>query len=433
MPKAARLLNVNFVLLWQGQIVSLAGTSLSRIALTLWIAEATGSPTLMGTIMMVASLPGLVMVPLGGVFADRCSRKNVLVCCDLVNGGLAVLLGAAIYAAAESLKLAIAAVLLASLGMSVADSLFVPAVNAFIPDLVPSEKLLAANAFSNTSIQVAGLAGKVAGGALYRLLGAPLILLADGITFLASAISESFIREPRSPKEKSVPPTPKNFLAEAKEGLAYIWARPGLWAAVLVSAGLHFFLEPLFVLLPFYVRDPRYLGASADWYGYILAGFGIGTLTGFWLASLLAKGAQGRRTVPLVIGSQAAAGVGIALMGYLLHPVAILALMTGIGFLFGMAGNFLSTVLQTGVPNEVRGRVLAVATTLAMSLAPLAMGLGGVMADRLGRIDLILAGCGLALAGGAPATATMGSYRRFLAGEERDEAEESQPAAAVPG
>jgi MFS transporter, DHA3 family, macrolide efflux protein len=432
MPKAARLFNADFLLLWQGQIVSLAGTSLSRIALMLWIADATGSASLMGGIMMVASLPGLLMGPLGGAFADRYSRKKIIVCCDLIHGGLAVLLGAALYYAAGKIELAIAAVLLASLGMSVTDSFFVPAVNALIPDLVPREKLLAANAFINTSVRLAGLAGKVAGGALYRFFGAPLILLVDGLTFIVSAVSESFIREPRQEK-KDPEPAKKNLLAEVKVGLAYIWTRKGLRSAVLVSAGLHFFLEPLFVLLPFYVREPQYLGAPADWYGYILASFSIGILAGFWLASLMVKEAQCRRTVPLVVASQAGAGVGICLMGFFLHPFAALALMTATGLLFGISGNCVFTAIQAGVPDEVRGRVLAVATTLAMSLAPLAMGLGGIMADLLGRIDLILVGCGLLLALGALGTASMGAYRRFLAGEEKHETEKGQIDCRIPG
>jgi MFS transporter, DHA3 family, macrolide efflux protein len=418
MQKSSLLLNSNFILLWQGQFVSLAGTSLGSIALALWIAETTRSATLMGTIMMITALPGLFLMPVGGAFADRHERKKIIVSCDLINGMLALCLAGAFYLGTTNPGLAVTALVVVSLGMTVTDSFFIPAVNAITPDLVKRDQLLAANALIDSTTRLAGLAGKLAGGALYRLLGAPMLLLADGLTFLVSAVSESFIRvEPREAKENAAAEGQKarnGLLADVRNGLIYIWQWQGLRLMVLASAGIHFFMAPLFVLLPFYVTDSRYLGAPADWYGYIMAGLGAGAIAGAWLASPLTAVLRQRRAV-LVFGSLMGAGLGIFLTGVAHHPWAALMLITASGMLFGLSGNLIHAAIQTGVPGELRGRVLSVATTMAMSLSPLALGLAGVLADVTGRIDLILAASGLLLALIALLAATSGECRKFLA------------------
>ena len=91
-PARVRLFNRDFVLLWQGQLVSRMGSQAMTIAMMFWTMEATGSATLMGAMMMVGTLPAVVLGPLAGTLADRVSRKWILVFCDAGSG--LVLLGA---------------------------------------------------------------------------------------------------------------------------------------------------------------------------------------------------------------------------------------------------------------------------------------------------------------------------------------------------
>jgi len=83
---AASLWNRDFFLLWQGQTVSQLGNQAFHIAMMSWLLKATGSASLMGLIMFTAMLPGVVLGPVGGTFADRHSRIRIALICDLLSG-----------------------------------------------------------------------------------------------------------------------------------------------------------------------------------------------------------------------------------------------------------------------------------------------------------------------------------------------------------
>src|SRR6185503_2536248 len=79
-------MNRDFLLLWQGQAVSQIGSQISAIALLFWLKHATESPVLMGAMAMMSGLTAVVMGPIGGAFADRYSRRSIIIICDLVSG-----------------------------------------------------------------------------------------------------------------------------------------------------------------------------------------------------------------------------------------------------------------------------------------------------------------------------------------------------------
>ena len=82
----SRLMNRNFILLWQGQAISQMGSQLSMIAMLFWIKHATESPALMGGMTMTSGLVGVLLSPVGGAFADRYSRRFIIIICDLISG-----------------------------------------------------------------------------------------------------------------------------------------------------------------------------------------------------------------------------------------------------------------------------------------------------------------------------------------------------------
>ena len=90
MPQPTRLMNKNFLLLWQGQSINRLGLQAFAVAMLFWIKHATNSATLMGLLLMLSTLPGVLFSPLGGALADRVSRRRILVVTDILSG-LAVL------------------------------------------------------------------------------------------------------------------------------------------------------------------------------------------------------------------------------------------------------------------------------------------------------------------------------------------------------
>jgi DHA3 family macrolide efflux protein-like MFS transporter len=414
-PATARLWNRNFFLLWQGQTVSQLGNQAFAVAMMFWILEKTGSASLMGLIVCMAMLPGLLLTPFGGTFADRHSRIRILVVCDLIAGLGILLLTGLLYTSPPANVVLKALFAIAILG-GVVRSYFTPAVQAAVPDLVPRERLAAANSFGQFSGQIAILLGQAAGGLLYQLLGAPLLFLFDALSFLFAAGSSAFISLPATaPAERSAGEAGKvlsRFVGETASGIRYVFGRGGLRDFILIMALLNFLFSPVLVLLPFYVQNQ--LGAKAAWYGYLLAAMSAGSMTGFLLAGTLRL--QGRaRSWALVAGLVVGPGIFGALGSVRLPWLALGVTFLG-GLAMGLVNVYLITTLQSSVPGELRGRVLGLLTTLSSGLTPIGMALAGWLGDVTHKkVPLLFGVAGALSAVSTLLLATRKECRAFLA------------------
>ena len=389
-----RLLNRNFVLLFQGQLISQIGSSIYMIALIFWLKHATESATLVGLLSMTATLPGVLLGPFGGTVADIFSRKTLIILGDVVNGVLILSIAAVMFLSPQSTDLIITLLFIEAVIGGIVMAVFRPAVSASIPDLVPKDKIEAANGMFQASTQIALLIGQSIGGLLFRILGAPLVMMIDGITYLFSAISESFISIPQKLRERSsgFGPAMNQFKTDTIEGLRYVRGMKGLMDLFLVVAVATFFTAPFGVLLPFFVEDT--LGATADWFGYMIAGLALGSIIGSILAGTIKLNPDHKgKFVVASVGFQA---LCIGGFGYSSSP-AIAAMILGlIGLVGGITNVMIISVIQLSTDGEIRGRVFGLLGTISAGLAPISMGLAGVVADALDRnIPLIYAFCGL--------------------------------------
>lgn len=392
--RPTRLWNKNYLLLWQGQFVSKLGDQAFILALNLWVVQATNSATLVGLLLMVSSALGLILGPFGGAVADRYSRRTIIVLTDVVRGLALVALAGLFFLAPTNIPLLVSGLFVIAICLAVCSAFFGPAISAAIPDLVPKERLGNANGLGQFSSEFSLIVGQAAGGTLFRLLGAPLMFLLDGLSFLFAGASTSFITIPQaiSAQRQRWQDRVAQFRADLLEGLRYVWGNTGLRALVLVSAVGNFFSAPVLLLLPFYVKD--YLGASDDWYGYLLSAFGIGSLLGFLLVSLLPL--SGARRAWALLAMMAVDALWSGAMVLVNAPLAVL----GLAVLSGATGSFvivhLTTLLQLATPTELRGRVMSLLSTISGSITPIAFGLAGVVADLTGRnIVAIYLACSL--------------------------------------
>jgi DHA3 family macrolide efflux protein-like MFS transporter len=210
------------------------------------------------------------------------------------------------------------------------------------------------------------------------------------------------------------------------DGLNYIWQKSGLRELVLASLFLSFFTVPIIVLLPFFVEDS--LKVSVDWYGFLIAGYGAGSLCGFILAGVLKLQGTSRSRVMVVLIILESVGYGA--LGLVSSPVVALAL----AFLGGATGGFftilLTTIVQATTPTEIRGRVFGLLATLSGAIAPIAMGLTGPLADLTGHnIRLIYLACGAIMLVLSVFVCSSRALRRYLAYEpspEKSQAVDSQ-------
>ncbi|HUF08004.1 MAG TPA: MFS transporter [Rhodothermales bacterium] len=390
-----RLWNRNFTLLWQGQFISLLGSQAFFVAVSFWVAEATESPALLGSLLMASILPGLLLTPLGGVIADRHSRVNLVIASDLIRA--VVIIGAAgVHFSQAPIDAKVLAIGIAMVISGIVGAFFQPAVNAMIPDLVPTGRLAAANSATQVSAQVASIAGQALGGILYKVLGASTLILIDGLTFLLSAGSETFIRADRT--RVGSRDAGASVLPQIREGMAWVGHQPGMFHFLIAAALLNFFMAPMIVLLPFYVSG--HLGASVQWYGFLVASLSAGSVFGSVVAGVVpVSGRRRARTLtilfvvtPLLLSSLAATGSRFVALG----------LMCAAGGCSAFINVNVFAQFQRMTPTELRGRVISLVLVVAGGAAPLGMAAGGVITEASGgRVDLtfLISGTSAALIG----------------------------------
>jgi MFS family permease len=424
-----KLMNRNFLLLWQGQAVSQIGTQLSTIALLFWLKHATESPALIGVMAMVSGLAAVALGPIAGAFADRYSRRLIIILCDVVSGIAVLSLGAFMLFPGATNALAFVGVFFVSIFVSSVHSFFTPAISASTPDLVPKDKVTGANSMLQASTRLSTLVGMGIGGALFRALGAPLVLIIDGITYLFSAFSASFIAIPQKIAETSGPITSRGskLKQEILEGLRYVRADAGLTQLLLIATILNFLMAPMLGLFPFYVED--HLKLHSGWYGYLLAFYGVGNLLGFVIAGTVKVSSSARAAV--IIGFMVAASALYALLGVVATPALATAAVIGIGASSGFMNVNIWTILQVTTPTEIRGRVFGLLQTVAAALLPVGMGLAGAAASLLGKnIPLIFIFCAGCMGVVTLVASFLVEFRRYLSFETEKAAEKTAEVAA---
>ncbi len=411
-----RLMNWNFLMLWQGQFVSLLGGHVNSVALVFVIKHATESGTMIGLIMMISGLARVLLSGIGGAVADHYPRRTILVLSDLLRGFVVLILALLLFTRPEATPLIMGTILLCAIIIAASGAFYGPSLSAALPDLVPTGQVGQANSLRQLTVQLSLFVGQSLGGVLYRVVGAPLLVLINGVSFLFSAGSVALITIPHAPpaKQKGWRAQMALFWAEIAEGWRYVRRHPGLSRLFLASALLNLFSMSIIVLLPFFVED--YLGVAPDWYGYLLAIYGAGLLLGSLGAGFIKLSGRKRAEIMIlfmIFNSLFAASLG-----------AVTNLFSALGFAFciGAMAGFNSTntvsILQVSTPSAMRGRVFGLSNTLAGSTVPLGMGLGGLVFDLTGQnIPLVFIGSGVMMALVAIGVASSREFRTFLAHE----------------
>lgn len=406
--RSERLMNRDFFLLWQGQLVSQLGTQAFMIAMMYWLMEATGSASLMGTVMMFSILPGIVLGPFAGTIADRYSRRTILVVCDLLSGCAMLVVAYLFFSHLDSIDLLIAGLFSVGLFNGLTQAFFRPAMMAAIPDLVPESKVASANGLTQFSFQFSGILGQGMGGIAYAALGAPLLFLADGLSFIFSSASEAFIRLPSQHPGEGRDRHPAGIVREMADGFRFVWGWQGMRSFLIMAGFINFFAQPFIILLPFYVS--QVLGRGAQWYGFLFAGLSAGTVLGYIAAPRVQRAKQ--RQGQILLFSLLAIAVLFGSLSLVTIPMLALAIMLAAGTLMGIFNIILMTAFQLASPGEIRGRVMGLVTTIAMAASPLGMLLGGILGDLSGKnIPLIYI---LSAAGVVTATLVLGTRETVL-------------------
>lgn len=358
-----------FLLLWQGQLVSAFGDVAYEIALGFWVLAVTGSTALMGSLMAASAVPRVILSPFAGVWVDRLDRKWILVTADFIRGLAVVLVALTAYFGTIKIWMVFVAGIIIGIGAA----FFNPAVSSIIPDIVIKDKLVRANSLISMTYTGSNIVGSTAGGFLYVILGAPLMFMVNGISYIFSSITEIFIKVP----SVHHPGGKKRFFEDMKEGLIFTARVKGLGLLFVVAAFLNFFAHVAFILiLPLFQRTES-LGPAM--YGIVMAALTAGMFAGMIFTAVY-NIKEDKRFGYLIISlllMSASWGFFPIKINVILMSVLI---FTG-GFFNSIINVLIYSIIQISVPQNMLGKVMGFLNTLSLSLTPIAMASGGVLGE----------------------------------------------------
>lgn len=384
--------NRNFIMVVLGQIISLFGNAVLRFALPLYLLNQTGSAALFGIVSACAFIPMIVLSPVGGIFADRVNKRNIMVVLDFVTALLVLvvilLLG----------KVNIVVLLLCALFILYGiNGAYQPAVQASIPALLKGEHIMQGNAVINLVSSFTGLIGPVIGGALFGFYGIMPILYVCVICFLLSAIMEIFIQIPFEKKAAK-----GNIFAigygDLKESFRYMHKeQPIIMQFSLAIAAINMILSALVIIgLPIIVT--QLLGFDQEManrlYGYAQGALAMGSLCGGMGAGLLAKRLKPQKGYLLLLyDGLTLLPIGIAIMlpfkamlSYGIILVSCFCMM----FLATLFSIQIMSCLQSMVPESLIGKVISCAMCIGMCASPLGQAIYGGLFELLkGRVFVL--------------------------------------------
>lgn len=375
--------------------VSLVGDGLFLVAMAWQVYELTDAPTALGLVGASMTIPHVLFLLIGGVVSDRVDRRRVMIGADLLRGAAVALLG--MLAMSGSLELWHMFVVVAVYGAGTA--FFGPAFDSIVPELVPEDLLVQANALDQFVRPAAWhLVGPALGGWLIAVWGTGGAFLADAFTFCVSIVAVLSMRRRHRPAPAAAAADRRSALRDVREGFAYVRSQVWLWGTFLAATIAYLmFWGPMEVLLPYLVKHE--LGGGPEDLGYILAAGGVGAI---FAALLMGARGQPRRFITFIyvvwtVSTLAVAGYGLARFSWQ-------AMAASFAFnAFEAAGTIVwATTKQRLVPGRLLGRVSSFDWLISTALLPISFVLAGPIAEALGvRATLIGAGAigGLATLG----------------------------------
>ena len=387
MSQLRELLKIrDFRYLWTAQVLSDFGDNLTFMTLLILIQRLTGSTVALAGVMVAVALPTLIFGTLAGVYVDRIDRKKAMMFSDLLRA--LVVLGFLFVDSPEMVPLIyVIAFVQAAIG-----TLFNPARAAFLPAVVGTENLLAANSVSQTSRIIFNLLGTGAAGILAAVSAtlAPAFIV-DSATFFTSFLLISRIRTSGVPEKA----TEARVWVEMKAGFrVMVGSRP--LRAVMISLSVTMLglgaVNVLFV--PFLLED---LAVSEAFLGAIEASQVAGMVISGALVAVLAARLRPSNLVSLGL---IAVGLFVGAVSGAQAVWQVMILLFFVGVSVGPVQAGANTLSQTLIEDSMRGRVGGALNTLMSAANITSMGLAGLAAAAIGTRNVFLAsGCVVLLSG----------------------------------
>jgi MFS family permease len=361
----------NYRLFFWGQLISLVGTWMQQTAMSWFVYQITNSKLLLGVVAAVGSAPMMLSSIWGGSLADRHPKRSILVATQSAQMACAFLLATGVWLGFAS---PLFIIIIAALN-GIAMGFDMPARQAFTVEMTSREDLLNAISLNSSIVNGARVVGPSVAGLMIGAVGVAMCFFLNGLSFVAVIAGLLLMRLP--------PFEPKVHVASAGEhaweGIVYSIKHQRVRTILLLFLAIGIFGWSYTVLMPAFARDV--LGRGANGYGVLMSASGTGAFVGALVVATYGHLFAPRRLALGGVWLFAASLFALALAHNFYLALAFL-FVAGFGMLLFFSTS--NTVLQTIVPDEMRGRVMGVWSLVFGAMIPLGSLEAGALAHWLG-------------------------------------------------
>jgi MFS family permease len=362
----------NFQLFFSGQLISLTGTWMQSVAQAWLVYSITKSALLLGTVGFASQIPVFLIAPFGGIAADRTNRQRLVIATQTASMILAGIL--AWLTLSGRLRVHVWPIFVLAALLGVVNAFDIPGRQAFLVDMVGKEDLMNAIALNSSMFNGARVIGPAVAGILVARIGEGWCFAANAISYIAVIAGLLLMKVHCAPRFSNHSP-----IEDIIEGFRWVNQTRVIRALLLLIGLVSLVGMPYTVLMP--VFADKILHGGARGLGILMGATGVGALLGaLTLASKTGVKGLGRWV------AYTCAGFGISLFLFSFSTSfwlsAALLMPAGYSMMLQMACS--NTLIQTMVPDQLRGRVMALYSMMFMGMAPFGAFLGGALAHRLG-------------------------------------------------
>ncbi|WP_375478448.1 MFS transporter [uncultured Nostoc sp.] len=376
----------NFRLYYTGQAISLIGTSMTQVATSWLVYRLTDSAWLLGLVGFASQIPTLLLIPLGGIIADRWNRHQILLVAQILGMLQSLALTWLVLSGTINIKyIAILGVL-----QGMINAFDIPTRQAFLPETVGKENLGNAFALYSSLVSVTSMLGPAIAGLLIVALGSGLCFLIDSISYIAVIIALLAIRLTSRKAIISKRKPLEELKTSFKYAFGFLPIRSVLIGSALVCCVWGFYLA----LGPIFAKE--ILQGGPNTFGFLMTASSLGTLAGGIYLTKYSNVLESGKVLVLGI-----CFMGVSLIVFALSRVFWLSLLSlfaaGFGFILQIIAG--RTLLQLLVSDENRGQITGLYVMASTGAVPIGNLIAGALASKIGSSNTVILGASICIAG----------------------------------
>jgi MFS family permease len=391
LPDGLRALrHADYRLFFFSQLGSLTGTWLQSLAQSWLVLTLTNSPVQLGLIGVCQFGPSLLFGLPGGVLADRLPKRKLLIATQSVIFAVTAALAVVVLLGRVELWHIYAA----ALSIGTVNAVDMPTRQAFVSEMVGKDDLMNAVALNSALFNATRIIGPALAGVLLSTVGPALCFAINAVTFLPVIAALAVMRTEGAPRGSGAGAT--SAWHRLREGLRYVASTPAVLLPIVLVGFVATFGMNFNVWVPLLARDALDIGAAG--FGILMASLGVGSLAGALTLAFVGRKPH-RRAMLLTACLFGGLEIALAVAVVAGVPLAgVIALMAAVGFAMSTTMAMANTTVQTTAPDELRGRVMSVYTTVFFGSSPLGAAVAGGTAAVFGAAAALALGGSVALA-----------------------------------